>query len=78
MPENYQQAAIAWAKRSVEYGAKIEKLETENKHLRSVLKAAQFDVRGRCPLCFGWDGESEQDGKHSANCIIASALTEPM
>src|SRR5271169_4230201 len=37
------------------------------------LRTIEFDVRGRCTACFGWDGSSENDHKHANDCIVASA-----
>ena len=38
------------------------------------LRTIEFDVRGRCTACFGWDGSSENDHKHANDCIVASAI----
>jgi hypothetical protein len=40
------------------------------------LRAVEFDVRGRCSACFGWDASSENDHKHADNCIVASAIAQ--
>jgi hypothetical protein len=44
--------------------------------LLEALKVVEFDVRGRCSACFGWDGESENDHKHSPICIVATAIAK--
>jgi hypothetical protein len=40
------------------------------------LRTIEFDVRGRCTACFGWDGSSENDHKHANDCIVASAIAK--
>ena len=40
------------------------------------LRTIEFDVRGRCTGCFGWDGSSENDHKHANDCIVASAIAK--
>ena len=40
------------------------------------LRTIEFDVRGRCTACFGWDGSSENDHKHATDCIVASAIAK--
>jgi len=40
------------------------------------LRKIEFDGRGRCTACFGWDGSSENDHKHANDCIVASAIAK--
>jgi hypothetical protein len=40
------------------------------------LRTIEFDVRGRCTACSGWDGSSENDHKHANDCIVASAIAK--
>ena len=40
------------------------------------LRTIEFDVRGRCTACCGWDGSSENDHKHANDCIVASAIAK--
>ena len=40
------------------------------------LRTIEFDARGRCTACFGWDGSSENDHKHANDCIVASAIAK--
>jgi hypothetical protein len=40
------------------------------------LRTIEFDGRGRCTACFGWDGSSENDHKHANDCIVASAIAK--
>ena len=40
------------------------------------LRTIEFDFRGRCTACFGWDGSSENDHKHANDCIVASAIAK--
>ncbi len=43
--------------------------------LREALEATQWGFNHvRCPVCAGWDGESETDKFHSRNCIVKAAL----
>jgi hypothetical protein len=33
-------------------------------------RTIEFDIRGRCTACFGWDGSSENDHKHAGDAVI--------
>lgn len=56
---------------------KIEDLETQNDMLREALKATQWGFNhARCPVCAGFDGETERDYTHNETCIVWLALQD--
>lgn len=53
--------------------------EARVKVLTEVLRTVQWDVRGKCTACAGWNmsPSGETVKAHTADCPVAAALQEP-
>ena len=51
---------------------KLTKLE---RSMLIALRANQFGFNhNRCCVCAGWDGQSENNRRHAADCIVGTAI----